>query len=144
MSMKVIYSAAASATGGRNEHTHNRDGVVSVDRSIPKSMGGPGRPGATTPDDLFACGYAACFGSACEFSAKTMLKLATSSIATDCTVGIGARPEGGFGLSVDLNARIDSRSQPDANALVAEAHEICPYSNATCNNIPVTLSAIIS
>ncbi|MGH8322718.1 MAG: organic hydroperoxide resistance protein, partial [Steroidobacteraceae bacterium] len=58
MTLKVLYTTKATATGGRNGHTRNQDGVVSVDTSIPKSMGGPGRAGATTPEDLFACGYA--------------------------------------------------------------------------------------
>ena len=141
--MKVLYSTSATATGGRNGHTQNRDGIVSVDTSIPKSMGGSGRAGATTPEDLFACGYAACFGSACEFAAKSILNLAPSSITIDCTVGIGTRTEGGFGLTVDLVARISGLSAADATALVNKAHEVCPYSNATRNNIPVAVSAVI-
>jgi lipoyl-dependent peroxiredoxin len=71
MTLKVLYTTTATATGGRNGHTRNADGVVSVDLSIPKSMGGAGKAGATTPEDLFACGYAACFGSACDFAAKS-------------------------------------------------------------------------
>jgi lipoyl-dependent peroxiredoxin len=144
MSIKILYSASATATGGRNGHTQNQDRTVSVDLSIPKSMGGPGRAGATTPEDLFACGYAACFGSACDFAAKSILKLAPSAITIDCIVGIGTRPEGGFGLSVELKAHISGLSQKDADTLVAKAHEICPYSNATRNNVPVTLSVVIA
>jgi len=144
MTLKVLYTASATATGGRNGHTQNQDGLVSVDTSVPKSMGGPGRPGATTPEDLFACGYAACFGSACEFAAKSVLKLAPTAIVIDCKVGIGTRSEGGFGLTAELTARIGGLSQADANRLVAKAHEICPYSNATRNNVPVTVTAILS
>jgi lipoyl-dependent peroxiredoxin len=92
MSLKILYTTSATATGGRNGHTQNHDGVVSVDTSIPKSMGGPGRPGATTPEDLFACGYAACFGSACDFAAKSILKLSPTGIVIDCKVGIGTHP----------------------------------------------------
>jgi lipoyl-dependent peroxiredoxin len=143
MSLKVLYTTSATATGGRNGHTQNHDGVVSVDTSVPKSMGGPGRPGATTPEDLFACGYAACFGSACDFAAKSILKLSPKEIVIDCKVGIGTRSEGGFGLTVDLTARISGLSQSDATNLVAKAHEICPYSNATRNNIPVTVTAVV-
>jgi lipoyl-dependent peroxiredoxin len=144
MSLKILYTTSATATGGRNGHTQNRDGVVSVDTSIPKSMGGPGRPGATTPEDLFACGYAACFGSACDFAAKSILRLSPKDIVIDCKVGIGTRPTGEFALTVDLTARISGLSQPEATALVAKAHEICPYSNATRNNIPVTVTAVVA
>lgn len=143
MSLKILYTTSATAIGGRNGHTQNQDGVVSVDTSVPKSMGGPGRSGATTPEDLFACGYAACFGSACDFAAKSILKLSPKSIVIDCKVGIGTLSEGGFGLAVDLTARINGLSKSDANALVAKAHEICPYSNATRNNIPVTVTAVV-
>jgi len=107
--------------------------------SVPKSMGGPGKPNTTTPEDLFAAGYAACFGSACDFVAKSMLKLNPSHIEIHCDVGIGTRSEGGFGLKVSLTARISGLSQSDAETLVAKAHEVCPYSNATRNNVEVTL-----
>src|SRR6185312_12935969 len=70
--VKVLYTAHATAVGGRNGHTQSDDGLVSVDLSVPKAMGGPGKPGTTTPEDLFAAGYAACFGGACEFMAKQM------------------------------------------------------------------------
>ena len=144
MTLKVLYTTSATATGGRNGHTQNQDGVISVDTSIPKAMGGPGRAGATTPEDLFACGYAACFGSACDFAAKSILKLSPTSIVVDCKVGIGTLPSGGFGLTAELTASISGLSQADATALVARAHEICPYSNATRNNIPVTVTAVLA
>ena len=75
-----LYTARAHSTGGRNGHTESADHVVSVDLSIPKTMGGPGKPGTTTPEDLFAAGYAACFGSACEFAGKSMLQAPPTSI----------------------------------------------------------------
>jgi Ohr subfamily peroxiredoxin len=143
MTLKVLYTTSATATGGRNGHTRNADGVVSVDLSVPKSMGGPGKAGTTTPEDLFACGYAACFGSACDFAAKSILKLQPASIRIDCEVGIGTLAAGGFGLSVALTAHIAGLGQADAERLVAKAHEICPYSNATRNNIPVTVTAVL-
>ncbi len=143
MTLKVLYTTSATATGGRNGHTKSADGVVSVDLSIPKSMGGPGRAGATTPEDLFACGYAACFGSACEFAARSILRLQPSSIRIDCAVSIGTLTAGGFGLSVALTAHVAGLVQGDAERLVAKAHEICPYSNATRNNIPVTLTTVL-
>jgi Ohr subfamily peroxiredoxin len=142
MMPKVLYSTSALATGGRNGHTRNADGIVSVDLSVPKAMGGAGRPGATTPEDLFACGYAACFGSACDFAARSSLHLKPSAIEIECKVGIGTLPSGGFGLTVDLVARIQGLKASEADALVAKAHEICPYSNATRGNIPVTVTAV--
>jgi len=143
MSLKLLYTTSAVATGGRNGHTRNQDGLVSVDLSIPKSMGGPGRAGATTPEDLFACGYAACFGSACDYAAKAILKLKPTAIEVHCKVGIGTQESGAFGLTAELTAHIGGLSQADADALVAKAHEICPYSNATRNNVPVTVTAVL-
>ncbi len=140
MALKVLYTAHAHATGGRNGHTQSSDGIVSVDLSIPKAMGGPGKPGTTTPEDLFAAGYAACFGSAAEFVAKSMLKLHPSSIAIDCAVGIGTTDAGGFGLKVDMVATVGGLSQEDAEKLIHTAHQVCPYSNATRNNVDVSLT----
>jgi len=142
MMPKVLYTTSAIATGGRNGHTRNADGLVSVDLSVPRAMGGPGRAGTTTPEDLFACGYAACFGSACDYAAKSILKLAPASIEIECQVGIGTLPNGGFGLTVNLVARIRGLEPSHADALVKKAHEICPYSNATRNNIPVSVTAV--
>ena len=143
MMPKVLYSTSAIATGGRNGHTQNADGLVSVNLSVPKAMGGPGRPGTTTPEDLFACGYAACFGSACDYAARSVLHLSPTAIEIECRVGIGTLPSGGFGLTVDLVARIKGLGMAEAETLVRKAHEICPYSNATRGNIPVSVSAVI-
>ena len=87
MSIKVLYTTHASATGGRNGHPRSADGIVDVDLSIPKTMGGPGRAGATTPEDLFAAGYAACFGGAVDYAAK-LKKLTVSDIAVEAAVGV--------------------------------------------------------
>jgi len=144
MALNVLYTTHATAVGGRNGHTQNRDGLVSFDLSVPKEMGGPGKPGTTTPEDLFAAGYAACFGGACDFVAKNQLKLRPTQIAIECAVGIGTRSEGGFGLKADLVATIGGLSQEDADRLVAAAHQVCPYSNATRNNIPVTVKAVVA
>jgi Ohr subfamily peroxiredoxin len=141
MSLKILYTAHATASGGRNGHTKSSDGIVSVDLSIPKAMGGPGKPGATTPEDLFAAGYAACFGSAAEFVAKQK-KLAVTGIKIDAAVGIGATDQGGFGLKVDLTATVSGLPQAEAEKLIQAAHQVCPYSNATRNNIEVTLKTI--
>ena len=128
-----LFTATATATGGRNGHTQASDGSLSADLSLPKSMGGPGKPGTTTPEHLFAAGYAACFGGALDFVAK-------QQITAD--VSIGPREGGGFGLAVKLQVLDQSIPQTELEALVREAHEkICPYSHATRGNVQVELSA---
>lgn len=143
MALNVLYTAHATATGGRNGHTQNDDGLVSVDLSIPKAMGGPGKPNTTTPEDLFAAGYAACFGSACEFVSRQM-KLHPQTIEVKSAVGIGTNEAGGFGLTVELTVNITGLSQEDAQKLVDTAHTVCPYSNAIKGNVPVTLHVVAS
>jgi osmotically inducible protein OsmC len=143
MSIKVLYTAHATAVGGRNGHTRSDDGLVDVQLSVPKAMGGPGRPGATTPEDLFAAGYAACFGSACEFMGA-QLKLKPSSVTIQAAVGIGTKPDGGFGLKVDLIATIGGLAQADAEKVVAAGHALCPYSNAVKGNVDVTVAVKIT
>jgi Ohr subfamily peroxiredoxin len=138
MSIKVLYTAHATATGGRNGHTQTDDGLVSVDLSIPKEMGGPGKPGTATPEHLFAAGYAACFGSACEFISR-QLKLIPKSIIVHSAVSIGPPPGGGFGLAVALTVDITGLSQADAEKVVNGGHGLCPYSNAIKGNVDVTL-----
>ena len=135
--IKALYTATATATGGRNGHTQSDDGLVKVDLSVPKEMGGPGKPGTATPEHLFAAGYAACFGGALDFVGKKHKKDASKAKIT-CAVSIGPRDGGGFGLAVKLG--IEDRSLPteELRALANEAHEqICPYSHATRNNVPV-------
>jgi Ohr subfamily peroxiredoxin len=140
MTIKVLYTAHATSVGGRNGHTQSSDGLVSVDLSIPKSMGGPGRPNTTTPEDLFAAGYAACFGSACEFVSRQM-KLHPKSITIRCAVGVGESSDGGFGLTVALTAEIAGVTQAEAERLASAGHEICPYSRAIHGNVEVKLEA---
>lgn len=137
--IKPLYTASATATGGRNGHTESSDGIVKADLSVPKEMGGPGKPGTATPEHLFAAGYAACFGGALDFVAKKQKKDATKAKIT-CAVSIGPRDGGGFGLAVKL--RVEDKSLPAAELrqLAKEAHEqICPYSHATRGNVPVEL-----
>jgi lipoyl-dependent peroxiredoxin len=130
------------ATGGRNGRTESSDGVVAADLSLPKQMGGPGKPGTATPEHLFAAGYAACFGGALDFVGKQH-KQDTSKAEVTCAVSIGPREDGGFGLAVKL--RVDDKSLPQAELekLVEEAHtKICPYSHATRGNVEVTFQVI--
>ncbi|MCB1896692.1 MAG: organic hydroperoxide resistance protein [Zoogloeaceae bacterium] len=137
-----VFTTSATAKGGRNGHTQSADGLVSVDLSVPKAMGGPGKAGATTPEDLFAAGYAACFGGAIDFVAKQQQKDATGASVT-CSVSIGPREGGGFGLAVKLRVEDPSLPQRDLEALVQQAHEqICPYSHATRNNVDVALEVV--
>jgi Ohr subfamily peroxiredoxin len=140
--IKPLYTASATATGGRNGRTESNDGIVKADLSVPKEMGGPGKPGTATPEHLFAAGYAACFGGALDFVGKQHKKNAAQAKIT-CSVTIGPRDIGGFSLAVKL--RIEDRSLPQADlaALAKEAHEkICPYSNATRGNIDVQLEVV--
>src|ERR1700688_2168427 len=104
--IKPLFTATATATGGRNGHTEASDSSVRADLSVPKAMGGPGKPGTTTPEDLFAAGYAACFGSACEFMGQK-LKLQPTSLEVRAAVGIGTVAGGGFGFKVDLTIMLD-------------------------------------
>ena len=132
----------ATATGGRNGHTEASDGSVKADLSVPKEMGGPGRPGTTTPEHLFASGYAACFGGALDFVAKKQKKDATKARIT-CSVSIGPRDGGGFGIAVKMQVEDKSLPQAELAALAKEAHEqICPYSHATRGNVPVDFTVV--
>ena len=139
MSIDVLYTAHATALGGRNGHTRTDDGLVDVQLSVPKAMGGPGKPGTTTPEDLFAAGYAACFGSAYEFMGA-QLKLKPTSVAINAAVGIGTKTGGGLGLKVDLIAIVGGLAQADAEKVVAAGHAICPYSNAVKGNVDVSVT----
>jgi Ohr subfamily peroxiredoxin len=135
-----LYTAHASATGGRNGHTQSDDGLVSVDLSVPKAMGGPGREGTATPEHLFAAGYSACFGGAIDFVGKQHKKDA-SKAKVSTAVSIGPREGGGFGLAVELTVEDPSLPQAELEALAKEAHEkICPYSHATRGNVDVKLT----
>jgi osmotically inducible protein OsmC len=140
MEIKPLFTATATATGGRNGHTQSEDGTVSVDLSVPKAMGGPGKPGTATPEHLFAAGYAACFGGAVDYVASQQKKNAKSAAVT-CSVTIGPRTAGGFGLAVKLHVVDRSIPQNELEALAREAHEkICPYSHATRGNVDVALT----
>jgi osmotically inducible protein OsmC len=140
--IKPLFTATATATGGRNGHSEASDGSVKADLSVPKAMGGPGKPATTTPEHLFAAGYAACFGGAIDFVAKQHKKDATKAKIT-CAVSIGPREGGGFGLSVKMHVEDRSFPQAELAALVNEAHEkICPYSHATRGNVDVALEVV--
>jgi len=115
--IKPLFTATATSTGGRNGHTEASDGSVKADLSVPKAMGGPGKPNTTTPEHLFAAGYAACFGGALDFVAKQQHKDATKARIT-CAVSIGPRDGGGFGLAVTIRVEDPSLPQAELGALV--------------------------
>jgi lipoyl-dependent peroxiredoxin len=140
--IKPLFTATATAAGGRNGHTQSSDGIVSFDLSVPKEMGGPGRAGTATPEHLFAAGYAACFGGALDFVGKQHKKDASKAKIT-AAVSIGPREGGGFGLAVKLHVEDKSLPQSELAALAKDAHEkICPYSNATRGNVDVELEIV--
>jgi osmotically inducible protein OsmC len=139
--MKALYTATATATDkGRNGHTRTDDGKLDLDLSMPEGMGGPGGAG-TNPEQLFAAGYAACFANAMRSVAR---RAGDESVVDGATVtahvDIGAIGGGRFGLAARLEADVPSLSQPEAEDLVARAHERCPYSNATRGNIEVDIT----
>lgn len=137
-----LFTATATAIGGRNGHTEASDGTVKADLSVPKAMDGPGKPGTTTPEHLFAAGYAACFGGAIDFVGQQQKKDASKARVT-AAVSIGPREGGGFGISVKMHVEDKSLKQAELAALVKEAHEkICPYSHATRNNVNVTFEVV--
>ena len=139
--IKPLFTAHATSTGGRNGESRADDGSLAVHLSVPKAMGGPGKPNTMTPEHLFAVGYAACFGGALDFVAKQHKKDA-SGATTRCAVTIGPRDGGGFGLAVKLDVTDASLPQADLQTIVNEAHEkICPYSHATRGNVDVEVNA---
>ena len=141
MAIKPLFTATATATGGRNGHTKAADGSVEANLSVPKEMGGPGKPGTTTPEHLFAAGYAACFHSAMKVVAGRD-KLDVTGTEVSASVGLGMNDKGGFGIAVELDVHAPALDRATAEALVAKAHEVCPYSNATRGNVEVTLTVV--
>ena len=137
---KILYTATATATGGRQGTASSSDGALSVTLSTPKELGGPGGSG-TNPEQLFAAGYSACFIGALKHVAmsKKVSLPAEVSITTD--VGIGPIPAG-FGIQVSMNISIPGVDREVAQDLVNTAHTVCPYSNATRGNIEVTLTLV--
>jgi lipoyl-dependent peroxiredoxin len=136
---KIVYTAHATSTGGRDGGSKTDDGKLQVKLAVPKEMGGNGD--GTNPEQLFAAGYSACFLGAMKFVAgqqKAVLPAATS-ISAD--VGIGPIP-GGFGIQAELKISIPGMERAAAETLVAAAHQVCPYSNATRGNIDVTLTVV--
>lgn len=138
--MDILYTAEATSWGGREGRAASSDGVVDVQLAIPKSMGGPGGE-ATNPEQLFAVGYAACFHSALKLVAR-QAKVDVSESAVTARVSIGPDGKGGFGLAVALEAELPDVDRSVSEDLVAKAHQVCPYSNATRGNIEVSIAVV--
>ncbi|MGA4730138.1 organic hydroperoxide resistance protein [Micromonospora taraxaci] len=136
--MQVLYTASATASGdGRDGHVETSDGTLAFDLAVPKEMGGAG--GAANPEQLFAAGYAACFHGALRVVARRAKADVTGSVVA-AEVGIGPNGSGGFGLTVQLVVDLPAVPREAAEQLVEQAHQVCPYSNATRGNIDVTLT----
>jgi Ohr subfamily peroxiredoxin len=136
---KVVYSTSATANGGRDGSSRLDDGSNTVKLAVPKEMGGPG--GGANPEQLFAMGYAACFLGAMKFAASKHKDGAQvpSDATVNATVGIGPIGDNAFGLDIELKVHLPGVDHAAAEALVERAHQVCPYSNATRNNVPVRL-----
>jgi len=141
MSVNVLYSTQASASGGRDGEAATADGSLKVKLSTPKELGGGGGPG-NNPEQLFAAGYSACFIGAMKFVASQGGPKVPNDAKVTATIGIGPRSEGGFGITAALEISLPGLPHDQAEALVHKAHEVCPYSNATRGNVDVTLKVV--
>lgn len=142
MSIDVIYTAEATATGGgRDGHVKSSDDRIDLDTRPPKAAGGSGE--GTNPEQLFAAGYAACFLGALLLVARNDKVKLDSATGITAEVGLGKDPNGGFGINAHLIGYLPGLSQDEADALMNKAHQVCPYSKATRGNIDVTLSSTV-
>jgi Ohr subfamily peroxiredoxin len=138
---KILYTTSATAFGGRDGRAATADKQLEVKLTTPRELGGPGGDG-TNPEQLFAAGYAACFLNAMKYTALKSKTPMPADTSLEAVVGIGPNSSGGFGLQVELRIRAPSMTREAAQALVDQAHTICPYSNATRGNIDVKLTVI--
>jgi osmotically inducible protein OsmC len=138
---KILYTATATVTGGREGHAKSDDGVLDLQLVVPKGLGGPGGAGSN-PEQLFAAGYAACFEGAVRFVARQKgVTLKDASVTAH--VGIGPREPTGFGIAVKLDVSLPGIDRAVAQELVDTAHsDICPYSHATRGNVDVQITLV--
>ena len=137
---KVVYTAHATSTGGRDGNSKTDDGKLQVKLAPPKEMGGNGD--GTNPEQLFAAGYSACFLGALKFTAGQQKVSLPSAVSISADIGIGQIP-GGFGIQAALTINVPGMDHAAAVALVEAAHKVCPYSNATRGNIDVTSTVVV-
>ncbi|SDC06189.1 organic hydroperoxide resistance protein [Acinetobacter boissieri] len=136
---KVVYTAKAVATGGRDGRATSDNGALDVKLGVPKEMGGAGGNDVTNPEQLFAAGYSACFLGAMKFVAGRDKLNISKNVSVAGEVGIGPT-DTGFAIQVTLNVSLPDMDEEEATKLVQAAHIVCPYSNATRGNIDVTLN----
>jgi hypothetical protein len=141
MSVNVLYTTTATATGGRDGHAATKDGTLDVKLATPKELGGAGGAG-NNPEQLFAAGYSACFLGAMKFVASQGGPKVPHDASVTASIGIGPRSEGGFGITAELSISLPGLDHAEAVALVEKAHQVCPYSNATRGNVDVKLTVV--
>tara|TARA_R110000787_G_scaffold79023_2_gene172663 strand:- start:25393 stop:25818 length:426 start_codon:yes stop_codon:yes gene_type:complete len=141
--MSLLYSTKVTAVGGRSGTVKSADGLLDQPLALPKALGGKG--GATNPEQLFAAGYAACFGNAViHVTRATSEKVKDEDIVVVADVGMQPNGTGGFALTVALDVTITGVDQATAEDVVAKAHAVCPYSNAVKNNIDVAIAVSVN
>lgn len=139
---KILYTATATAKGGRAGHIKSSDGVLDFDLKVPKELGGPGGLGSN-PEQLFAAGYSACFEGAIRFVAGQRKIAIPAETTVTGHVGIGPRQPTGFGIAVELEVNLPGLDRAVAQELVDTAHrDICPYSHATRGNVDVKITLV--
>ena len=142
MAIKTLYTAQATAIGGREGRVETSDGTVKFDLTMPKGLGGPEKPGTTNPEQLFASGYAACFAGAVGLVARKM-GLSPTEVKVTVRASIGSDPsDGGFGLAAEIELALAGVEREAAQKVLEAAHQVCPYSKATRGNIEVNLAVI--
>lgn len=139
--MNTLYTTSATTQGGRTGKTSTAEGNISLDLSLPKELGGAGGEG-TNPEQLFAMGYSACYGSALQHVAAAK-KVDLGDFTVTAEVSLGKSEEGDFLLAVTLDTYIPGIDVETGENLINEAHEVCPYSRATADNIDVTLNLLL-
>ena len=139
--MKILYKTTAVATGGRDGQVYMENTPLRLEMASPAELGGK-KPYGFNPEQLFAAGYASCFGSALQLVCSSK-KLSVPAPEVHITVGIGSNNAGGFALAAEIEVVFTGIDQATADALVAEAHQVCPYSNATRGNMEVSLKATV-
>ena len=139
MSVEVKYKTSATAIGGRDGRTRTDDGKIDLQLVVPGELGGPGGDG-TNPEQLFAAGYAACFLGAVKVAGQQLKVRIPPEAAVTATVGIGPGTEGGFGITAELGLHLPETDPAQARQVADLSHQICPYSNATRNNVDVRVN----
>lgn len=137
----ILYKATATSTGGRDGRSVSSDEKLDVKLDTPKELGGAGGAG-TNPEQLFAAGYSACFLSAMKFVVSQQKKTIPADTTVTAEVGVGPNDTGGFALDVELCVSLPGLDPAEAQKLVDTAHQVCPYSNATRNNVPVRVTLV--